>query len=277
MLIIPQQCTVAVFVSIIDLFIPLDGLHFIGVVWVATLVLTLVARRQTHTIDIHHVSLSSHKITQPYRFVQLSDVHVGSNSKYDLEIVVDHVLKLDPDFVVITGDLVDEDHVQPEDLLALDEISVPMYFVSGNHEYYIETAEFRKSLAYTSVQDIEDKKVTFEEIDIIGVDETSDVKKIVQEIGVNSDRYTMLLYHEPKTTFARDAAAAGTDLMLSGHTHNGQIWPFTYLVQARFPYIAGLYDVGNMQLFVSQGTQTWGPKMRLGTRNEIILFELQQK
>ena len=65
--------------------------------------------------------------------------------------------------------------------------------------------------------------------------------------------------------------------MLSGHTHNGQIFPFNFLVRIQFKYKFGIYNFKDSNLYVSSGSGTWGPKMRLGTRNEIILFNLTNK
>lgn len=86
-------------------------------------------------------------------------------------------------------------------------------------------------------------------------------------------RYQVLLYHRPDGLEA--AAAANIDLMLCGHTHNGQIVPFNFLVRRVFPRIVGLHDLGGTRLYVSPGTGTWGPVMRLGTRSEITVFDVR--
>ena len=70
------------------------------------------------------------------------------------------------------------------------------------------------------------------------------------------------------------AAALGVDLMLSGHTHAGQIWPFTYLVKLAYPFVAGRFEVNGMTLIVSRGTGVWGPPMRLFRRSEMTLVTL---
>jgi len=86
------------------------------------------------------------------------------------------------------------------------------------------------------------------------------------------DAFRILLYHRPDG--AEDAALWGAHLMLCGHTHNGQIVPFNYVVRRVFPRIQGRYDVDGMQLYVSPGTGTWGPVLRLGSRSEISLITL---
>ena len=83
----------------------------------------------------------------------------------------------------------------------------------------------------------------------------------------------MLLYHRPQGFEA--AADNGVDLMLSGHTHAGQMWPLGILVKRQFPFIKGTYQHNDSTLYVSQGTGTWGPIMRLGTISEMTLIELE--
>jgi predicted MPP superfamily phosphohydrolase len=86
---------------------------------------------------------------------------------------------------------------------------------------------------------------------------------------------TVLLSHAPlQTDFA---AGNGVDLMISGHTHGGQIWPFGYLVRQRFPLLEGSYQIGDMMLVVSRGTGTWGPRMRLWHPAEILRLTLHSK
>jgi predicted MPP superfamily phosphohydrolase len=83
------------------------------------------------------------------------------------------------------------------------------------------------------------------------------------------------MYHRPDGLEA--AAEAGLDLMLSGHTHNGQIYPFSLLVRSQFSRICGRYQQGDTTLYVSPGTGTWGPVMRLGSANEVTLIELSAR
>ena len=117
-------------------------------------------------------------------------------------------------------------------------------------------------------------------IRIIGIDDAEErdqVGRVLARMGADigeRDRtaFTILMYHRPDG--AEDAARAGVDLMLCGHTHNGQLVPFDWLVKRYFPRIAGRFDVDGMVLYVSPGTGTWGPTMRLGSSNEITVFEL---
>ncbi len=84
--------------------------------------------------------------------------------------------------------------------------------------------------------------------------------------------FTLLLAHQPKA--AAEASACGVSLQLSGHTHGGQLWPFSWLIYLDQPYRAGLYWVGRMALYVSEGTGYWGPPLRWGTRGEVTLVRV---
>jgi predicted MPP superfamily phosphohydrolase len=86
---------------------------------------------------------------------------------------------------------------------------------------------------------------------------------------------TILLSHRPRQ--AETAANAGVGLMLCGHTHGGQIWPFGYVVRHSYPLLAGRYEVGGMRVIVCRGTGTWGPRMRLWRRGEILRLTLGGK
>ena len=98
------------------------------------------------------------------------------------------------------------------------------------------------------------------------------VARQLAAIDVHDHKFVLLLYHRPRGH--EDAAAAGVDLMISGHTHAGQIVPFNLIVNRVFEQAAGLFRHEDSHLYVSTGTGTWGPVMRLGTRSEITLFEI---
>ena len=91
--------------------------------------------------------------------------------------------------------------------------------------------------------------------------------------GRDPDRVLVLLAHQSRA--AEEAEQYGVDLMLSGHNHGGQIWPWMYFVGIQQPYVYGLHRRGKTTIYVSEGTGFWGPPMRLGTSNEITLITLQ--
>jgi uncharacterized protein len=220
-----------------------------------------------------------------YSIVQLTDVHVGPTiGRQFIERIVAEANALEPDMIVITGDLVDgtvehlREPVAPlRDLKARDGV----FFVTGNHEYYSGADAWIAHLGTLGVRVLRNERVAIRDaFDLAGVDDASahrvlpghgqDVPKAMA--GRDPSRAVVLLAHQPKTF--KDALKADVDLQLSGHVHGGQLVPFNWLVRLDQPYIEGLYVVGRSAIYVSTGTGYWGPPMRVGSRAEITRIEL---
>ena len=242
-----------------------------------------------HRIHSVTLSISSPKIGKQLRVVQISDVHIGSRKPAFLRKVMDQVLLHSPDLLVITGDLVDE-NVSLEDMAPLSLMSCPVLYCSGNHERYINYAQALDVIAAHGVNVLKDQSVELLGLRVIGVEDRQERQEAVTvleqlqrslidteaEGGIDTTDatpFTVLLYHQPDIWDA--AKRHGIELMLSGHTHNGQVWPFGLLVRTRYAHVAGHFQASLSHLFVSQGTGTWGPHMRLGTRCEMTVIDLR--
>jgi predicted MPP superfamily phosphohydrolase len=225
---------------------------------------------------VKSIRFKSDKLARPVRFVQITDVHIGSRSPAFLNKVIADVNRQDPDFLCITGDFIDASGVPESSLIALKTVSCPIYFCIGNHEKYEDLDDILARLTNLGVRVLRNETLMHGDcVQVIGIDDMDDDKQVERElsqINVSTDSFVLLLYHRPRGLEA--AAEAGVDLMLSGHTHNGQIFPFNLVVRRVFDRIVGMYQHGNARLYVSQGTGTWGPIMRVGTRSEITLFDL---
>ena len=219
--------------------------------------------------------------------VAMSDLHVGTLlGKQWLDARVAQVQAERPDIVVLLGDIF-EGHGEPQEelLQVLHGLSAPLgvWAVLGNHEFhgrdmtgtplmYIDGvrvlnnswAEVRPGLILAGVDDL-----TANHRSGLGGDPVSEALK-GRPMGA-----TILLSHTPWQ--AEKAAAAGASLMLSGHTHGGQIWPFGYLVQRVYPLLEGRYYVDGMTVIVCKGTGTWGPRMRLWRPAEILRVKLRSE
>jgi uncharacterized protein len=224
---------------------------------------------------IREVDIRSDKLTQELRLVHISDVHIGSRHPGFLARVVDKVREMRPDLVAITGDLVDFEGVSGDDLSPLAKIDVPVYFCIGNHERYVDCDAICARLEAHGVIVLRNACALEGTITFVGIDDAEGKTQVSQQlpnIERPSEPFTVLLYHRPDDFEA--AAQSGIDLMLCGHTHNGQIVPFNFAVKRVFPRIAGLYEHAGAKLYVSPGTGTWGPPLRLGSVNEITLLKL---
>ncbi len=227
-----------------------------------------------------------------YRIVQVSDVHVSATiGRALVEALVASVNALEPDLVAITGDLVDGSVRELGPLLApLAHLRTRdgVYFVTGNHEYLSGVEDwlafFESSLGFRVLRNEHVAIGGKDGFDLIGIDDQSggswveghgpDLPAALKTR--NATRASVLLAHRPDGV--HDAAKQGIGLQLSGHTHGGQISPIGWaLERLRQPYVFGLHEVGPTTLYVTSGAGYWGPPMRLATRAEIVIFELQSE
>ena len=221
--------------------------------------------------------LTSPRLKSPVRFIQITDVHIGSRSKAFLDKVISRVNREKPDFLCITGDFIDATGIPESELVALKSVIGPIYFCIGNHEKYEDLDEILARLENLGVNVLRDTAIMHrDDLQVIGIDDMEDplqVEKQLKHIELNADAFKLLLYHRPRGLEA--ACDHNIELTLSGHTHNGQIFPFNLMVSRVFERIKGMYQLGEARQYVSQGTGTWGPVMRLGTLSEITLFEYE--
>jgi predicted MPP superfamily phosphohydrolase len=219
--------------------------------------------------------------------VAVSDLHLGTLiGERWMTRLVNRVDALKPDVVVIVGDLVDGEVGRLEALLpALRTLRAPLgvWAVTGNHEYYAglgRSVQLLKDAGYTVLQDRWAEVAPG--VVLAGVDDLTARRQfgrtdrpLEQALAGRPPGATILLSHSPLQ--ADTAAAAGVGLMLSGHTHDGQIWPFGYLVRLSYRLLGGRYEVGGMPVIVCRGTGTWGPRMRLWRPGEILRITLRAK
>jgi len=231
---------------------------------------------------VNEINISTDKNIS-LRVAQISDVHLGPiNSEAYLKRIVDNLNKLDPDVVLITGDLFDgRYHYDKKVLSILNEINATIYFSSGNHDDYANLSVVKELLKDTKVKWLRNELEEYKGAYIIGLDDTRDAKSVGARVyALNmehnlSKKYTILMNHRP---IGWKDAGKYVDLMLSGHTHAGQIWPFTYLVFLEGNPTQGIHripDNKNFMLYINSGTGTWGPPMRIGTHTEITVFNIK--
>jgi len=226
-------------------------------------------------IAVTTIDIDAPAVASPISIAQISDVHVGSRSGRFLARVVKRTNALAPDYVFITGDLVDFRNVSERELGSLGTLEAPTYFIIGNHERYVDCEAICRRLTNLGIRVLRNTTLDLGAIQLIGIDDAepkTQVGKVLPSIAPMRDKFRVLLYHRPDG--AHDAADWGVHLMLCGHTHAGQIVPFNLLVRRIFPRIKGLYHIDPMQLYVSPGTGTWGPILRLGSRSEISMIRL---
>ena len=228
-----------------------------------------------------------------FRIAQLTDIHIGPMIKQDfIGKIVDQTNALAPDLIALTGDLVDgsvphlKDAVSPLSSLAARHGT---FFVTGNHEYYSGAEHWIEEVDRLGMRVLLNDHLTLQSGDarilVAGVTDPTgrtyvkghepDLNAAIAGApisGPTAADVKLLLAHQPRAVF--DAARAGFDLQLSGHTHGGQFFPWNFVVGLTQPYLKGLHLHQNTWIYVSMGTGFWGPPLRLGTHSEIALIEL---
>ncbi|RJO72754.1 MAG: metallophosphoesterase [Myxococcales bacterium] len=226
-----------------------------------------------------------------YRLAMLTDMHVGPTlGREFVEQVVETTQSLKADAIVMTGDMIDGyvPQLRPE-LEPLSRLTAPggKFWVTGNHEYYwgaegwmAEAERLGFTVLHNSHQFLERGGAS---IVLAGVpdhhggrflaDHRPDPAKAIA--GTSREAVKILLAHQPLTCF--EAAKAGIDLQLSGHTHGGQFVPWNLLVRLQQPYVSGLHRHGErLRVYVSRGVGFWGPPIRLGIPPEITSIILRR-
>ena len=247
------------------------------------------ARRTARVVRVDVPVAALPAALEGFTVAQITDIHVGPTIKTRyLQAIVRRVNTLDADMVAITGALVDGSvadlgaHVAPLSTLSSRHGS---YFVTGNHEYYSGAHAWITELRRLGVQVLMNEHVVLQQggasLVLAGVadfhadrfdkNHRSDPHAALAGAPLDAG-VRVLLAHQPRSAF--EAAKAGFDVQLSGHTHGGQFWPWNLFVPMQQPFTAGLRRLQDLWVYTSRGTGYWGPPKRFGAPSEITLLRL---
>ena len=222
------------------------------------------------------------------RIVAVSDIHLGTIiGKNQLNKLVILINEQKPDVVLLAGDIFDEDIAPVVNggmgvLFEQIKSKYGTYAVTGNHEYF---GKFEAKIDYLKqhkVNVLRDSSVLVDNFYVIGREDRqsnyalSRTRKTIEELvdSLDKSKLMILLDHQPYNL--NEAQESGIDIQLSGHTHHGQMWPFNYATQGIFEVSRGYHIKGNTHYYVSTGFGTWGPRVRIGNRPEIVVIEVKQ-
>lgn len=238
---------------------------------------------------VEHIKIPLKNLKKSVSAVQISDLHIGGLIEENVvRQIVAQTNQLEPDFIVLTGDIIDTEVVRvPKAIEELAKLNAPLgvFFITGNHEYFHNIQSLMENLKAIGIRILENECVQLMSekeiiLNLAGVYDLFGRRIGVLEPNLEQalkDRIEskplILLAHQPK--FANEVQESHkVDLILSGHTHGGQIFPFRFLVRLDQPYLAGLYQHNpTTQIYVNRGTGFWGPPMRILARSEITYFE----
>ncbi|ECP6257129.1 metallophosphoesterase [Campylobacter coli] len=236
--------------------------------------------------EIQNVDIHLAKLDRDLKIAMLTDIHLGKNLHKDfLDKLIAEVNLQKPDMVVIVGDLVDTNPKELQSYISrLNDLksTYGTFYALGNHEYYHGIEEVLNLLKkYTDMKILVNQNLDLGFINIAGLGDLAGLSKGLYtpdlarvKVDLNTSKPSILLAHQPKTALLYDLS--DFDLVLSGHTHGGQIFPFMLLVKLQQGFVHGLYDLGkNTKLFVSSGAGFWGPSLRVFAPNEIVILNLK--
>ena len=265
--------------------LPLDKIAMVTLVASCLTVTFGSLRAFTPVVRTEHIVTSKLPADTSYRLALISDVHLGRIlGRSYAEKLVQRINQLDPDAVLIAGDLIDErmTYVEEENsLAALAKLNAPkgVYLAFGNHEYIDNPALWHKMVQANGIKVLRDASTVIDgRLKLTGLNDYSrnrDLSSLKALAWENDKYYSILIDHQPRKM--ETAAAEGYDLYLSGHTHTGQLFPNRQVTKRMYQLDYGRRDFGKLIAITSSGYGFWGPPVRTEAAPEIVLIELNGK
>lgn len=213
----------------------------------------------------------------------VTDVHLGHvRGRNFMARIINLIRRQNPDIVFISGDLFDGGNADAEEMTSPWRgftAALGTYFVTGNHEGFTNQEIFLDAVESAGIRALRSELVEVDGLQIAGVNYRDSVnaeryRAVLEDLEIDRDRPCVLLLHVPHGMAL--AEQSGVSLQLSGHTHGGQLFPFTWFTRRVFgAYTYGLRKFGAMSVYTSSGAGTWGPPLRVGTRPEIVLVQFE--
>ncbi len=260
-----------------------------GVIGVASLMCGYGMVQALGSARIAHVRIPVKELTPELadlKIVMASDFHAGVMvGRRHLDRMANQMMSLKPDLILLPGDILDRnaDRIMSlTDVFRRLEAPLGVYGTTGNHDYYIGLKSALKFYNAAGIRMLMNESVELSNgLVVAGIEDRTaqqmrlprpDISELLKNIP--EDKTVILLNHTPSTEEAERATQSGADIVLSGHTHAGQIWPFSLLTRATYRYHWGLYKTAAGHAFTSCGIGYWGPPMRIGAPPEIVLIRL---
>ena len=232
--------------------------------------------------DINHLDITLDKPLQgqPMKIVAISDGHLGNGTrKPQLQKFVEIINAQEPDLIIIGGDLIDNSLIplyQQKMAEELNQLKAPMgiYLAPGNHESISGMEACEQFLKGTPIRLLRDSIVTLPNgLQLIGRDDRSNRRRLpIAELMKQADstKPTLFIDHQPYEVAKKDSL--GIDIQFSGHTHPGQVWPLSLLVDNMYEQSHGYRRWSNSHVYVSSGLSLWGPPFRIGTKSDMLVM-----
>lgn len=265
------------------------GHPYILITYVLTAIILLAGYYNARVPVVREVTIDLNKplVNSPQKLVLVSDIHLGLTiSKKKLQKMVSLVNQQHADVVLLAGDVFDEDlgpviENNLGDLLKTLEAKHGVYAILGNHEFYGNAGEAQKYMEAHNITVLRDSVAVLpngitlagrEDLTYEQMSGNSRAKLNQLLSDVDKSKPVVVMDHQPADL--QEPASNNVDLQVSGHTHNGQMWPFNYITSALFEISKGYRKINGSHFYVSSGYGTWGPPIRTNSRSEIIVLNL---
>jgi uncharacterized protein len=238
--------------------------------------------------QVPHVTLRTPLVAEDTRVVLVSDTHLGVMTRQAwVNRLVAFINDLKPDLVVMAGDQLNDhpEWLAPKAAVMADiKARLGVFAVLGNHEFYVGGGQSQTFHQQANIRLL--RNTTHippgSGIQLIGIDDPAwnrrDHQSVVRELERLEtqrapDHFQILITHRP-WAWAEHVAPSGIHLMVAGHTHGGQLFPFNWFVRQQYPHLKGLFQQDGHHLYVTAGAGTWGPPLRVGARPEVVIIDL---
>ena len=257
-------------------FRPLIGLILL---FIPSLIICIYGYFNAKSTKVQKITLKNEKYSGKIKILHLSDIHLGPIYQYESsQKIVNEINSLNPDIVIITGDFVDGTlKISQEMLNPFDTLTIPILYVTGNHEVMYGKEEFLKLISNTRIKHIGNSNFEYKNVNFIGADWEDDLDSIIYK-NKDNNNVNVLVAHAP-LKFPSDLIDSNIFLMLCGHTHGGQLFPFNVFAYFFNRCFKGLYSTTDEKnprfVYVSEGVNTAMVPMRVGSHRIFGLITIE--
>lgn len=249
-----------------------------------TAITALIGNLNYYRKKVITLNLETEKtLDQPVKMVVLSDLHLGhAISKKELKRWITFINQQQADIVLFAGDIIDNSllpltYYKLDELLREIQSKHGVYACLGNHEYLANVEMSLAFLKQSNITVLRDEVVNIGQLQLIGRDDKSNPhrKALVDLVQPDPSKVQIVLDHQPYDL--AKAAEQHVDFQFSGHTHRGQVWPFSWITDYLFEQSHGYLKKNNTQYYISSGLGIWGGRYRIGTQSEYVVVNLKTK
>ena len=247
--------------------------------FIPSLIICIYGYFNANSTKVQKITLKNEKYSGKIKILHLTDIHLGPiYQNKSSQKIVNEINSLNPDIVIITGDFVDGTlKISQEMLNPFDTLTIPILYVTGNHEVMYGKEEFLKLISNTRIKHIGNSNFEYKNVNFIGADWEDDLDSIIYK-NKDNNNVNVLVAHAP-LKFPSDLIDSNIFLMLCGHTHGGQLFPFNVFAYFFNRCFKGLYSTTDEKnprfVYVSEGVNTAMVPMRVGSHRIFGLITIE--